>query len=370
MLAFVGETGNGKSSLANTLVQRKVFEAQDPDSDCEFDLASTTKTVQEAETVYKEQMIKIKDTMGLSDTDLAAPRHEGDKSAYDGYREIFHAVSQQVSNASDAGVDVFLWCVSTRQKFGEQKHEEFELLKNIFGEGIVKHIILVFTSGGSRPILEFKSTTPALDAVRGELGETCITHSEIRASRKSMLSDTEVQNASRERVLDCVLRLRHENGGKKYNAAEAMKNVDYLMGIVDSLEEPMHCDAARTYFLEFLRGQKSLRDAEARIRPLREAEDKRREEEDQRRIASWQRTGGKVGAGVGLAGGFIMDVAVPTIGHAHAALVPPLALAGGVFIAGRAMAGRVHRCRHPPPQTRLRPPDSSSSASDQLADGS
>merc|ERR1719433_432905 len=247
-------------------------------------------------------MIKIKDTMGLSDTDLAAP----DKSAYDGYREIFHAVSQQVSNTGEVGVDVFLWCVSSRQKFDKQKHEELELLKNIFGKGILKHIILVFTSGGARQKLEFKRSTPWLDAVSGELGTERITHSEIKASRKSGLNDTDVQNASRKRLLDCVLRLREDNGRRKYNAAEAMENVNYLMGVVDSLTDPINCEAARTYFLEFLRGQQSLCDTEAKIRPLRVDEDRRRKEEDERLMVAWQGVGARIGAGVGTAGGFIV----------------------------------------------------------------
>jgi len=366
-VALVGETGNGKSSLGNNLVQAKVFEALDPDPDV-FDPASTTKEVKESETKYKGKTIKIKDTMGLSDTDLAADRGQGDKSLYDGFKEIFYAISQQVSPSGDAGVDAFLWCVS-RGKFTRNKAEELVLLKNIFGTGIVKHIILVITSGGSAPGLKFLSTTPALDKVRGELGATRITHSEIQASRQSGLSDTDVRNASRERVLDCVLRLKEDNGRKKYNTAEAMKDVDYLIGIVDSLTEDEHKDAAHTYFLEFLRGIKTLSEAEARIRALRVREDRQREEEDRQRMAGCQQTSARVGAAIGGVGGVALDVAVPAIAHGLVAVVWPVALAGGVFIAGRAVAGPVHRFANPAPQP-LPPRGRSFPASNQVADDS
>merc|ERR550532_2688248 len=169
-------------------------------------------------------------------------------------------------------MDVFLWCVSTQGRFTNAKYEELVLLKNIFGNGIVKHMILVFTSGGPEPEFEFLSSTAALDKVRGELGTTRFTHSEIKAYPGQ--SETALRNASRERVLDCVLRLSEDNGRRKYNAADAMKDIKDLLRVVGGFPEGTSKDAARTYFVEFLRGRQSRPQAIENIRPLAEDEDR------------------------------------------------------------------------------------------------
>jgi NACalpha-BTF3-like transcription factor len=126
---LIGRTGEGKSSLANTLLNKNNnFEEVFKES---INAVSETRDIQEQEFEYEGIKYKVIDTIGLGDTKLKPKKviymmGKGCKKVEDGLTQVFFVVGS---------------------KFTPDQVETYKILKKVFfDEGIVDYITIIRTS--------------------------------------------------------------------------------------------------------------------------------------------------------------------------------------------------------------------------------
>jgi len=120
---FVGKTGSGKSTSANTLLKANKFQVSGGTE-------SVTKYVQFGDIMHEGQRYRVMDTPGYLDVDLTAT-------------EITDQIAEW-GHSSLHGVDVFLF-IMEYGRVGSAHWESFQIFKNCFGQEAMNRTAVLLT---------------------------------------------------------------------------------------------------------------------------------------------------------------------------------------------------------------------------------
>ncbi|CAF3688259.1 unnamed protein product [Rotaria sp. Silwood1] len=270
-IVLIGRTGNGKSSVGNSLLHSRsaFYSTQSPNSvtrDCEVQTAMST------DINGRQKQIMVVDTPGFFDTDENITN-----------QQVQQTIASQIFNMTSPGVHAFL-IILRIDRFSPEEKSTVDFIKKIFGEGAAKYCIVIFTREDQldegQHIDEFISRSRELKDLVQRCG-----HRKFTINNKL---NGEQLNRKTKQLLQMIDQMVQNNNGNYYTNAEYQrierqrKEEQARREEEERRKKKEYEDALIAKAREEERQKADKREREAREEERKKAEKREQEERDRR----------------------------------------------------------------------------------------